>query len=115
MIRVYVAGAYSAGSVIRVLENMRIGIQTSAELLSLGYAPFCPWLDFQYSLHKQIPLNIYYDYSIAWLDVSEAVLVVDNPLNIGSKGLAKELDRAKEIGIPVFYSIEDLQTWANAL
>jgi hypothetical protein len=49
-LRVYVAGPYSANNVMDVLKNIRIGILWSVKLLTLGFAPFTPWTDFQLSL-----------------------------------------------------------------
>ena len=49
----------------------------------------------------------YYKYGIAWLDVSNAVLVVPGSEN--SKGTQKEIERAKELRIPVFYNLKDLE------
>ena len=50
MRRVYVAGAYSASNVISVLDNIREGMRLSTQVLLLGYAPFCPWLDHHFQL-----------------------------------------------------------------
>jgi hypothetical protein len=45
-----------------------------------------------------------------FLEVCDAVLVV--PENIAaSVGAAAELTRARELGIPVFWSLEALQQW----
>jgi len=46
------------------------------------------------------------DLSMAWLDVSDAVLVLPKYRKSGGTNL--EIARAKELGIPVFYSIEDI-------
>lgn len=109
MIRVYVAGAYSADNVIGVLDNIRKGIRKSTELLLKGYAPFCPWSDHQFQLQLQqdetLAVKDYYDYSMAWLEVSQAVLVISDPKF--SKGTQREIIRAEELGIPVFLKESD--------
>jgi len=107
MIRVYIAGAYSADNVTELQANMRRGIVKSVEVLQAGYAPFCPWIDFQFGLHAEIDIDTYYDYSMAWLQVSDAVLLV--PGWEGSKGVRAEIAEAKRLKIPVCYTIEELK------
>lgn len=108
--RIYVAGAYSAGDVLSVLDNMRRGMRASTEVILAGFAPFCPWLDFHFHLmlwnKEKLEVQDYYDYSVAWLEVSEAVLVLPNSEN--SVGTQKEIEIARGFGIPVFYSMEAL-------
>ena len=68
MKRVYVAGPYNAPDVIGVLRNMRVGIKACVKLLQeYNVAPFCPWIDYQFSLQEEIPLEKYWEYSMAWL------------------------------------------------
>ena len=110
MRRVYVAGAYSAPNVIDVLGNMRRGLRLSVEVLKAGFAPFSPWLDFQFGLIEDVTLAEYYRYSLAWLEVADAVLVVPQGAS-QSKGTQAEIARARELGIPVFGTIEDLIDW----
>ncbi len=108
--RVYVAGAYSANNVIGVLDNMRRGMRASTEIILMGFAPFCPWFDYHFQLmlrnNERLSVQDYYDYSIAWLEVSEAVLVLPNSEN--SVGTTKEIQKAQELGIPIYYSKETL-------
>ena len=110
--RIYVAGAYSSSNVIGVLTNMREGMRLATQLFVAGYSPFCPWLDFHYQLMlrdgEQLSVEDYYRYSLAWLEVSDAVLVGQWPGCSESVGTMAEIDRAQELGIPVFTSIDDL-------
>ena len=111
MKRIYVAGSYSADDVIVVFDNMRRGMRKGLEVLLAGYSPFVPWFDFHFNLMlregESISLQQYYDYSMAWLEASDGVLVLPNSEN--SKGTQAEIKRAKELNIPVFYSLEELQ------
>ena len=117
--RVYVAGAYSADNVITVLDNMRKGMRMSTEVMNLGYAPFCPWLDYQFQLMQRedlgesLSVEDYYEYSLAWLDASDCVLVVPGYEN--SKGTMKELAYAAQMGLPIYYKVEDLYESENEL
>lgn len=109
MNRIYVAGPYSSDNVIGVLTNMRQGMRKATELLTKGYAPFCPWLDFHYTLMLQreetLTVPDYYAYSIAWLEVSDGVLLLPGWEN--SNGTLKEIEIAEKLGIPVFLPNEE--------
>lgn len=109
--RIYVAGAYSADNAMAVLDNMRRGIRLSTLVVLAGYAPFSPWLDYNFQLQlrgdERLTLDDYYDYSMAWLEASDAVLVAVESEN--SRGTAREIRRAIELGIPVYYSLKELK------
>ena len=111
MKRVYVAGAYSANNVITVLDNMRRGMRLGTEVLLAGYAPFVPWFDYQFQLMlrdgETLTVQDYYDYSMAWLEASDCVLVVPNSDN--STGTQAEIKRAEELGISVYYALDELE------
>jgi len=105
--RVYIAGAYSANDVITVLNNIHRGIKASVEVLKAGYAPFCPWLDYQFQFFDNtLTVEDYYRYSMAWLEVSDIVLVLSHSEH--SKGTQIEIKRAKELNIPIVHSLEEL-------
>lgn len=111
MKRVYVMGAYSANNVIGVLDNIRKGMRLATEVLLAGYAPFVPWFDFHFQLmlreNEVLTVNDYYEYSLAWLEVSEACILV--PGWKGSKGTLKEIERANRLCIPIFDSLQELE------
>jgi nucleoside 2-deoxyribosyltransferase len=109
MKRIYVAGPYSANNVLDVLKNIGRGEKACAELFAMGYAPFCPWHDKSYvtdNPNGDFTVQQFYEFSMAWLEVSDAVLVVPGWEN--SKGTIAEIERATELVIPVFYSVDDL-------
>ena len=112
MKRVYVAGPYSADDVIGVFTNMRRGMRLAYLVLQAGFAPFVPWFDYQFSLMGPVSLERYYQYSMPWLEASDAVIVQE----LGaakSKGTQAEIARATELGIPVFYSLDELMQWGS--
>lgn len=113
--RVYVAGAYGAEHVLDVFANMKRGIDLSIEVLQAGMDPFVPWLDYQFFLmsDEKISMSRIKDYSMAWLDVCSAVLVV--PHSEDSRGTQAEIARARELGIPVFHDIERLKTYHHGV
>jgi len=111
MIKVYVAGAYGDPYILNVFSNMKIGIETCAYLSVLGFAPYCPWIDYQYFLSKHgdmIEEKRIKEISMEWLRVSDAVLIVNNKRNENSKGTKAEIEEAKRLKIPVFNSKDEL-------
>lgn len=112
MKRIYVAGAYSANNVIDVLKNIGRGEYYSAKLFMLGYAPFCPWHDKDYVIKnwdKEFTVQQFYDYSMAWLEVSDGVFLV--PGWKESKGTLNEIRRARKLNIPVFFDLKALENY----
>ena len=109
--RVYVAGAYSADNVLSILDNIRIGMRASTEVLLLGHSPFCPWLDFHFQLMlrpgEELTVEQYYKYSMDWLEVSDIVYVCN--YRFSSQGTKAERNRAIDLGIPVVYNFEALE------
>lgn len=108
-IKVYIAGPYSADNVLDVLRNIGRGEKVGAELFRLGFAPFTPWHDKSYVIDNpdvEFSIEDFYEFSIAWLEVSEIILVL--PGHSGSGGTMKEIARAHLLRIPVVYSIDEL-------
>ena len=109
MIKVYVAGKYSDDNVMDVLKNIGRGEQLSAEVFKHGFAPFCPWHDKDFVIrlpHAGLTKEMFYEYSIVWLKCCDCVLLV--PGWETSSGTLEEIKIAKEIGIPVFETMEEL-------
>ena len=116
MKRIYVAGSYAcAGRCEPIgvdLISMRAGIEACLKVLYHGMAPFCPWLDYLFVLmdrQRCLPEKWYYDYSIAFLEVCDAMWVINQRGN--GYGVAKEIEIAEGMGIPIFYRFEDLGDW----
>jgi hypothetical protein len=114
MIRVYVAGRYSADNVVDVLKNIGRGDSACANLFKLGLAPFSPWADRNFIIQNpndDFTVQQFYDYSMVWLEVSDCVFVL--PGWMESVGTVAEVARAKELAIPVFYHEMVLLEWAR--
>lgn len=89
---------------------MRVG----TEALLKGYAPFVPWMDYHFNLMlrdgERLSVEDYYRYSMAWLEVSDAVLVL--PGWEKSKGTLNEIKRAEELYMPIYY-YKQRHLWIN--
>lgn len=116
MLKVYVAGKYSANNVIDVLKNIGQGNKVCAELFALGFAPFSPWTDSEFILNNPtayFALDAFYEYSITWLSVSDIMLVISGRNT--STGVKNEIQFCKDNNIPIVYSIEDLLQYQEFL
>ena len=111
-IRVYVAGAYSSPTLIGALDNMRRGMQLAFKVLKAGFSPFVPWFDYHFSLIGDVTIEEYQGYCLPWIEVSDAMLIVPEGVE-ESNGTQAELKLAEELGIPIFYSLKDLQEWSK--
>lgn len=105
--RVYVAGAYSGPDVLTILANIRRGLRAGYLVNKAGFAAFVPWTDWLLHMaewgpeEEALTLGDYYQMSMAWLEASEAVLVVPEGAE-QSKGTQAELKRARELDLPIF-------------
>ena len=99
----YVAGPYSNPSVVEVFNNMNRGMRKATEKFLEGWAPFCPWNDYHYTLmlrgEEKLTVEDYYEYSLAWLRKSDAVYVLKGWET--SKGTIKEIEVARSLNIPI--------------
>lgn len=112
--RVYVAGAYSSDNVMGVFNNMKKGLRMSVEIALLGFYPFAPWLDYLFTLisreGEELTLDWYYNYSLDFLSVCDAMFVLPNFEN--SKGTLREIEFAQKHRIPIFYDLEKLSQYS---
>ena len=109
--RLYIAGAMSSSNPVEFLENLRNGQRLSTRALLAGHAVFSPFIDFQLFFQTReeetITADMIKNSSMAWLRVSEAVLLV--PGWQDSKGTQAELAEARKLGIPVYKSLSGLK------
>ena len=100
--RIYIAGPISGGT-LETLANIRAGLKAAAGAIKLGYAVFCPHLDYSLNLVADnadvLTKEEYQKNSMAWVDVSDELWVLKGWETSG--GTKREMERAKEIGIPI--------------
>lgn len=98
--RVYVAGPIYVGD---PSKNVVKAADAGLELVRKGYAPFIPHL--MYWLNQEgLTWDIWMEVDLPWVEVADAVLRLPGK----SRGADWEEKTAKEKGILVFYSLEDL-------
>jgi len=100
-IRVYIASPYTKGD---TAVNVRRQLDAVEELMNLGFAPFAPlYSHFQHMVHPR-PYQDWIDIDLQWVEACDCLLRLDGE----SSGADGEVEFAKQLGIPVYYSVEDL-------
>lgn len=101
--RVFISGAYS-GTPEEIEYNLSMARRISEEALVAGWVPICPNIYWH-------PFAEYQDYDF-WLEAAVGLIETCQVLVLvpgweRSSGVAKEIARAKELGIPIL-TIEKL-------
>jgi nucleoside 2-deoxyribosyltransferase len=106
---IYLAGAYSAGTILEALDNVAKGLDLACDLEEAGYAVYAPWTDIMLHTHRRMKLKLEYCYeaSLEIMRRCDAVIVEKERWEL-SKGTVAELTEAKRLGIPVFWEMADL-------
>lgn len=99
--KIYVAGPYTRGD---VAKNVHDAIMTGNNLRALGHTPFIPHLTHFWHMIQEHGIEYWYAYDLEWLEVCDAVFRIPGE----SIGADREVERARELGLPVFYSFLDL-------
>jgi hypothetical protein len=109
--RIYVAGPYSSSNELGILLNIKRGIDICAELIEMGFAPYCPWLDCLLVISHGVPGNVLFDISVEWMPSAHCLYA--SPGWEQSKGAMKELSIADDLHIPVFYNFEACEAFVK--
>ena len=106
MIKVYIASPYTRGD---IAKNVKRQMDCVNELINMGYAPFAPLMShFQHIIHPQ-PYEKWLELDMEWLEQCDYLLRLPGD----SKGADMEVKRAKEIGMPTFYSTNELKEYVR--
>ena len=101
--RVYVSGPYSGGD---VESNVAEAIEMGQLVYNNGHIPFIPHLFHFWDQH--LPhRNVYEDWMrlcMSFLETCDVLLRLPGE----SPGADREVERAKELGMKVYYSVKDL-------
>ncbi len=101
--RVFISAPYSIGD--QVL-NVRNAILAGEELLSKGYDPYIPHLTHFWHLLCPHEPQVWYDLDNAFLPLCDCLLRLPGE----SVGADNEVKLAEELGLPVYYSVENVLT-----
>lgn len=98
----YVAGPYSTGD---PQKNTDAALAIGDQLLSLQVSPFVPHLSHYWeTLHTAHDYETWMSLDFSWVAASDYVLRMPGV----SAGADREVALAKELGIPVVYSVREL-------
>lgn len=98
--RVFIAGPYTKPD---QAENTRLAILAGHRLIAAGHFPFIPHL-FHF-MHFIIPADyeVWTRQDFEWLEMCEALIRLPGE----SAGADAEVERAKQLCIPVYYSVQE--------
>lgn len=99
--KVYIAGPYTKGD---VAMNVRAAIEAGDRVLKAGHVPFIPHLTHFWHMICPGPYGQWIKLDLEWLPCCGALLRLPGE----SSGADGEVAEAKRLGIPVFYSVEEL-------
>lgn len=97
----YIAGPVTAGDRI---HNFNQACIAQRELMAAGFAPLNPMLSMLHPAAWQIPHEDWMESDLPWVAVADCVLRLPGE----SVGADREVEFARERGIPVFYAIEQI-------
>ncbi len=101
---IYIAGPYSKGD---VAQNVKNAIDAADALIELGHTPYLPHLTHFWHIISPKRLQFWYDYDYQFLPFCDALLRIPG----ASLGADNEVDAAKRLCIPIFYSLEEVANW----
>ncbi len=112
---VYVAGAYNATSAKGVFDNMRRGFRLAIAVRKAGMCPLgVPWGDYQHVLmDEEADEEGLKAVSMEALRRADAVIVVEEGWE-KSRGTLAEIEEARRLGKPAFWSLAELRAWAKS-
>jgi hypothetical protein len=98
---IYIASPYTKGD---VAVNVRRNIEAADQVRAMGFIPFAPLLTHFWHLLIPHEFEFWCEYDLAWLERCDAIVRLSGE----SSGADKEVARARELGLPVFSSVEEL-------
>lgn len=99
---VYVAGPYSSGA---VETNVYNAIRAGHRLMDLKLSPFIPHLFFFMNKFRSRPYENWLQVDLEWVTRADALLRLPGV----SPGADREVERARQCGLPVLLSMEELE------
>lgn len=106
-------GYYSPNTAINYLVAVRELAKWGKKILKAGFVPFAPCLDFMFWWidNDDLTEEEIKRYSMDWLKRCDAIFLT--PGWEQSKGSLAELETARKLGMPEFYSLEALVKYGS--
>ncbi len=108
--KVYIASPYSLGN---KLDNVIRQLEMADKLMTLGIAPYIPLLNHYQQEYFPRQENDWLNLDLQFMRSCDAIIrikpIIDGK-ELPSLGADIEEHEARRLGIPVFYSIEELKT-----
>jgi hypothetical protein len=106
--KVYLAGPYSKGD---PLQNTLKAMTVGEAVVDMGGVPFIPHLSHYRHEQNPRPYQYWIEEDLEWLPVCHALYRIPGE----SPGADGEVAEAERLGIPVFYSLEELAKFIQGL
>lgn len=105
---VYVGGPFRGPSSWDIEQNIRRAEELALEVWRLGVACLCPHTNTRF-FQNAAPDEVWLNGDLELLRRCDAMLMTQDWER--SSGARKEVEFAKRLGIPVFYTLEELRVW----
>jgi hypothetical protein len=103
----FIAGAYMSNDPNEIKQNIQVAEQYSIELWNRGYKVFCPHLNTcNFEVKAKAEEEAYKEFDMRMLQFCDAVFALPNWQS--STGAKAEIEEAKRLGKPIFYSLDEL-------
>lgn len=107
-LKIYIAGPYTADTEFLRLRNVNAAIDVAFQLFSKGHYPYIPhlthFIDLRASeIGRFLSWEDYIKWDLPWVEVCDALFYLSP-----SRGADLELERARQLGRRVFYSIDEV-------
>jgi len=97
---------------VEYLTHVADGLHVAASLVHLGFAPYCPHLDFQYCLvNMNLSEGQLKAVSMEWISRCDVILALCGWSN--SPGAKAEWELANKLGKPVVFNTAQLLDWSE--
>lgn len=97
---IYIAGPYSIGN---VRDNIRNAVRAADLVIEAGHVPFLPHLSHFWDLISPKDYEEWISYDLRWLEKCEALIRLPGE----SRGADREVQRANELGLMVWYAMDE--------
>jgi hypothetical protein len=102
--KIYIAGPYTKPDPV---VNTRNAILAGEEIIKLGHIPFVPHLNHLWHMVSPHEEDFWYAYDLVWLRCCHGLLRLPG----ASKGADIEVDEARMMNIPIYYSLKEIPLW----